>query len=105
MKKIKVVNYGIGVIGKKIIEQLMTKDWIEIVGAVDISKDIIGKDLGQVLNIDKNFGVAITSDVDMILSFNFPHEMKQVYFSLPYEIRNLVVEKGDCHVRNRLKIF
>ena len=47
MKKIKVIVYGCGVMGRKTVEALLDKTSFEIVGAVDIDPALIGKDLGQ----------------------------------------------------------
>ncbi len=68
MKKVKVLLYGIGAVGSLIAKFLLQKEGIEIVGAVDIAKGKIGKDLGKVLGIDKQLGIKISKDADSILS-------------------------------------
>ena len=67
LKTVKIVSYGIGVIGKRLASHLLTKEGIEIVGAIDINPMIVGKDLGEVLG-HKNIGVIISDDVDKVLS-------------------------------------
>lgn len=67
MKTVKIVSYGIGVIGQRLAKYLLTKEGIEIVGAIDINPDILGKDLGEVLGHEK-IGVLISDDVDKVLS-------------------------------------
>ncbi|MFC1802722.1 hypothetical protein ACFL0D_02020 [Thermoproteota archaeon] len=71
MKNIKIVSYGIGVIGKRLVRHLLTKEGVEIVGAIDINPEIIGKDLGEVLGQEK-VGVLISDDVDKVLSETKP---------------------------------
>lgn len=66
MKNVKVVSYGIGVIGRRLATHLLTKEGIEIVGAVDINPEIVGKDLGEVLG-GKKIGVSISRDADEVL--------------------------------------
>ena len=66
MKSVRVVSYGIGVIGQKLATHLLEKEGVEIVGAVDINPKLIGKDLGEVLSA-KKLGVKISSDVDAVL--------------------------------------
>jgi 4-hydroxy-tetrahydrodipicolinate reductase len=41
---------------------------IEIVGAVDIDKNKVGRDLGEVIGMDKKLGVAITDDVNSLFA-------------------------------------
>ncbi|MBQ03298.1 dihydrodipicolinate reductase [Candidatus Bathyarchaeota archaeon] len=67
LKPVKVVSYGIGVIGRRLARHLLTKKGVEIVGAIDINPEIIGKDLGEVLDVDK-LGVTISNDTDKVLS-------------------------------------
>jgi hypothetical protein len=71
LKTVKIVSYGIGVIGKRLASHLLTKEGIEIVGAIDINPMIVGKDLGEVLG-HKNIGVIISDDVDKVLSETKP---------------------------------
>jgi hypothetical protein len=61
LEKVKVVSYGIGVIGQRLANHLLLKEGVEIVGAVDINPQIVGKDLGEVLGREK-LGVIISDD-------------------------------------------
>jgi 4-hydroxy-tetrahydrodipicolinate reductase len=71
MESVRVVSYGIGVIGKRLARHLLTKKGVEIVGAIDINPEIVGKDLGEVLGIDA-LGVIISNDADGVLSKTKP---------------------------------
>jgi 4-hydroxy-tetrahydrodipicolinate reductase len=51
---------------------LLEKEGVEIVGAIDIAKDKVGKDLGEVLGINKKVGVKVSDDVDAVLSKTKP---------------------------------
>ena len=68
MEKIRVVLYGIGAIGNRIARFLLEKEGVEIVGAVDIARDKVGKDLGDVLGINKRLGVIVSRDPKAVLS-------------------------------------
>jgi len=68
MEKVRVVLYGIGAIGSSIAKSLLEKEGIEIVGAIDIAKDKVGKDLGEVLQIGKRVGVVVSNDPKKVLS-------------------------------------
>lgn len=58
----KVIQYGCGKMAKYIMRYVLENNW-EIVGAVDINPDIIGKDIGSVIGCE-DLGVKITSDAD-----------------------------------------
>ncbi|MEM8550633.1 MAG: hypothetical protein AAGF10_07565 [Verrucomicrobiota bacterium] len=47
-EKVKVVQFGLGPIGIACLNELVRKPWAEIVGAVDIRSELIGKNLAEV---------------------------------------------------------
>src|SRR4030066_384596 len=53
MQKIRVVCCGMGAVGSRIARLLLEKEGVEIVGVIDIAKDKVGKDLGEVLELSK----------------------------------------------------
>lgn len=65
---VKVVLFGLGPMGKLIAKGLLEKKGIQVVGAVDIAKELSGKDVGQVLELDKNIGVTVTDNAEKLLS-------------------------------------
>jgi len=68
MNKVRVVLCGIGAVGRRIAKFLVEKEGVEIVGAIDVAKDKVGKDLGEVLAINKELGIAVSDDADAVLS-------------------------------------
>ncbi|MCE5265449.1 MAG: dihydrodipicolinate reductase [Deltaproteobacteria bacterium] len=60
-KKIRVIHYGLGPIGLAAAKLVLKKTDMEIVGAVDISKEMVGRDLGEILGA-KPLGVHVTDD-------------------------------------------
>ena len=68
MKNIRVILYGVGAVGSLIAKALLEKKGIKIVGAVDIAEDKLGKDLGEVLELNKKLGVKISKTADSALS-------------------------------------
>jgi len=68
MEKIRIVAYGVGVVGGFIAKFLLEKEGVEVVGAIDIAKDKVGKDLGEVLQLKKRVGVRISDDIDSVLT-------------------------------------
>ena len=63
MQPISVAQYGIGPIGAEIARLLLTKPWIRLVAAVDIDPNKIGKDLGEVIGLDRTVGVKVSGDL------------------------------------------
>jgi len=68
MEKIRVVLYGLGAIGSSVAKFLLKKEGIEIVGAIDIAEDKVGKDLGEVLQTGKHVGVIVSDDPKKVFS-------------------------------------
>ncbi|MEM3703383.1 MAG: hypothetical protein QXX79_03030 [Candidatus Bathyarchaeia archaeon] len=68
MREIRVVLYGVGAVGGLIAKFLLEKEGVEIVGAIDVAKDKVGKDLGEVLGINKKVDVKISDNIDAVLS-------------------------------------
>ncbi|RLI45991.1 hypothetical protein DRO69_04090 [Candidatus Bathyarchaeota archaeon] len=68
MEKVRVVLYGVGAIGSRIAKFLLDKNGVEIVGAIDVAKEKVGKDLGDVLDIGKRLKIRVSDDPDAVLS-------------------------------------
>ncbi len=68
MEKIRVVCYGVGAVGTRIARFMLQKEGLQIVGAIDADKSKVGKDLGELLELDRKLGVIVSDDVDKVLS-------------------------------------
>jgi 4-hydroxy-tetrahydrodipicolinate reductase len=71
LKEIKIVQYGVGPIGAELVKYALRKQGIKIVGAIDIDKNKVGKDLGE-LTTGRNLGIPITDKVDQVLTRTKP---------------------------------
>jgi len=104
MDKVKVVLYGVGEVGCRIARHLLEKEGIEIVGAIDVAKDKIGKDLGEVLGLGKRLGVKISDNPDTVLSNAKPNIivhatssfLKQIYPQIETCIKHKVNIVSTC---------
>jgi 4-hydroxy-tetrahydrodipicolinate reductase len=67
-KTIRVIHYGLGPIGAETARLVLRKSNMEVVGAVDISKDMVGKDLGEILDLERKLGIVVTDNVRQLLS-------------------------------------
>ena len=72
MKNIKVVQYGLGPIGLGIVEVLLTRPWVQLVGAIDIDKNKVGKDVGELLEKPRKIGVTVTDRAEKVLKETSP---------------------------------
>lgn len=65
---VRVVLYGVGAIGGRIARSLLDRGDAEIVGAIDIAEDKVGKDLGGAVGVEGRLGVTVSDDPDGVLS-------------------------------------
>jgi len=95
MRRIKAIVYGVGAMGK-LITRYMVEKGVNIVGAIDIAPDIVGKDLGEVAGLGYPLNVKISSNADAVLSEQeadiavvaFGSEMERTYLHLERCIEN-----------------
>jgi 4-hydroxy-tetrahydrodipicolinate reductase len=61
-KRVGAVIYGVGAIGSEVVKYALTKEWLQIVGAIDYDKSKVGRDLGEVVGLGRNIGIAVSDD-------------------------------------------
>lgn len=67
MKPIRVLQWGLGAMGSGMARLMLEKAGLQIVAAVDGRPDYVGKDLGEVLGVDKRLGVTVTDKPETVL--------------------------------------
>lgn len=70
--KIRAVQYGCGPIGCSVAKLASQRRDIELVGAIDIDQNKVGKDLAEVIGLDKPLGVTISDNAGAVLSRTRP---------------------------------
>lgn len=65
---IRAIQYGCGPIGCSVAALAARRSGIELVGAVDIDPEKAGRDLGELLGLERALGVPIDSDADALLA-------------------------------------
>ena len=66
-KKFKVVQVGLGPMGRLIAQLILNRDNLSFKGVVDINPNLIGKNLGELLEIDNDSNIIVESDLNDIL--------------------------------------
>lgn len=104
METVKAILYGVGAVGSLIARALLEKKGLEIVGAVDIAEDKVGKDLGEVLGLGEKLGAKVyknaeelfldvKADIAVHATSSF---LKQVYPQIASLIKNGVDVISTC---------
>jgi len=68
MENVRIVLYGVGAMGARIAKFLLKKKGVEIVGAIDIDKGKVGKDIGEILGTDQQLGIKVSNNPEDVLS-------------------------------------
>jgi len=72
LDKVKVVQYGLGPIGLGIVETILSRPWAELVGAIDIDKSKVGKDVSELLGRAEKTGVKVNANAGEVLRVQSP---------------------------------
>lgn len=97
VKNIKVVQYGLGPIGLGIVEVLLSRPWVEFVGAIDIDKDKVGKDVGELLENRKKTGILVSDKTRDVLKRTKPDIVTHAtssYMNVIYPQIKEIVDQG-----------
>ncbi|MCM8818615.1 MAG: dihydrodipicolinate reductase [Candidatus Omnitrophica bacterium] len=70
MQKIRIIQIGLGEIGKKIVKYISERDNIETVSAVDLAVDKVGKKLRELCRVDSD--IEVVSDIEKAIKKSKP---------------------------------
>jgi len=70
--KIRVVQYGMGPIGRGIAQLVLERETLILVGVIDIDPALVGKNVGEVLKGGEKPGVEISEDAEAVLASSAP---------------------------------
>lgn len=65
---IKAIQYGCGPVGCAVARLANSRQNINLIGAVDVDPEKVGKDLSEVMGLDQPMGIIITDDINNILA-------------------------------------
>ncbi len=69
---IRVMHMGLGPIGAAVVQQVAIRPGFRCVGAVDIDPAKVGKDLGQVIGLDRTLKVVVSNDIKKAIKVSKP---------------------------------
>ena len=62
MRNIRVMHFGLGPIGTAVARQIAARPGLKIVGGIDIDPAKVGRDLGDVVGLNRRFGLRVQDD-------------------------------------------
>ncbi|UCH01425.1 MAG: hypothetical protein JSV20_05990 [Candidatus Bathyarchaeota archaeon] len=68
MLDINIISYGLGSIGCQIAKFILEKEGLKIVGAIDVAKEKIGKNLSSVLELEKQLEISVSGNAEALFS-------------------------------------
>jgi len=103
-RSVKVALYGVGAVSSLIAKALLQKKGVEIVSAIDIADDKVGRDLGEVLGLSHKLGLKVVKDVRNAFSGVNPDivihatssSLEQVYPQISASLREGVNAISTC---------
>ena len=72
MEKIRVVQFGLGPIGIESARQVLQHPKLELVGAVDVDPQKVGKDVGELFESPQKTGIPVSGDAEKLLAEQKP---------------------------------
>ena len=67
-KVIRVIQYGMGSIGSKIVRELLKRSSFKLVGAIDIAPEIVGRDVSEVAGLSEPLNLLVESESAKVLT-------------------------------------
>jgi 2,4-diaminopentanoate dehydrogenase len=67
-KEIRVIQYGLGPIGSAVARHVVEREGLELVGGVDIDPAKVGKDVGEVIGLDRDLGFSVAESLADVLA-------------------------------------
>jgi 2,4-diaminopentanoate dehydrogenase len=108
MKPIRVIQFGLGPIGCATALAAMKREGVEMVGAIDIAPDKIGRDLSEVLGLPKKLGILISADAASVFRKVKAHVALHTtgsFFKDVYEQLELAAMSGVSVVSSTEELF
>jgi len=95
---LRVVSFGLGPIGLAAARLALQKTSIQLVGAIDVDPNKVGKDLGELLDLGKATGVVVEADAEKALQRLKPDVMLHCTSSFMPTVKDQLLLAARCGV-------
>ena len=95
---LRVVSFGLGPIGLAAARLALSKKSIQLVGAIDVDPNKVGKDLGDLLEMGKKTGVLVRGDAEAALKEWKPDAMLHCTSSFMPVVKDQLLLAAKCGV-------
>src|SRR5688572_26973761 len=73
MANIRVMHFGLGPIGAAVARQIAARPGFKIVGGIDVDPAKVGRDLGDVIGLNRRLGLRVHDNASKALKAARPH--------------------------------
>lgn len=98
MPPLRVVSFGLGPIGLAAARLALQKSSIQLVGAIDVDPAKVGRDLGELLELDQPTGIVVEGDAEAALRRLQPDAMLHCTSSFLPAIKDQLLLAARCGV-------
>lgn len=95
---LRVVSFGLGPIGLAAAKLALSKKSIQLVGAIDVDPAKVGRDLGDLLDLDDKVGIEVESDAEAALRRLEPDVMLHCTASFMPAVKDQLLLAARCGV-------
>src|SRR5688572_14028060 len=95
---VRVVSFGLGPIGLSAARLVLGKHTLHLVGAIDVDPLLVGKDLGELLELESPTGIVVRGDAEAALRELKPDVMLHSTSSFMPAIKDQLLLAARCGV-------
>ncbi|HLQ37565.1 MAG TPA: dihydrodipicolinate reductase, partial [Planctomycetota bacterium] len=95
---VRVVSFGLGPIGIAAARLALQKKTVQLVGAIDVDPQKIGKDLGELLELGQPLGMKVDGDAESALKRIRPHAILHCTSSFLPQVKDQLLLATRCSV-------
>src|SRR5262245_49975182 len=95
---VRVVSFGLGPIGLSAAHLVLGKRSLQLVGAIDIDPQLVGRDLAELVELEKPTGIVVRGDAEAALRELKPDVMLHTTASFLPAVKDQLLLAARCGV-------